>query len=68
VAKLYKNCKVKIKAEKNFTEVDYTTGAHQVDNISLILFLFIIQAFFETLQLEAQPIKFSHGNAQTAIL
>ncbi len=35
VAKLYKNCIVKIKVEKGYADVNYTTGAHQGDNINL---------------------------------
>jgi hypothetical protein len=50
----------------------YTTGVHQGDNMSPILFLVAIQAFLDTLQLEAQPINFSYfpknknGNAEMA--
>ena len=60
VKKLYKNCKVKIKIGKNFTEIDYTTGVHQGDNMSPILFLFVIQAFLDILKLSSKPINFSH--------
>jgi hypothetical protein len=58
--KLYNNCKVKIKSEKNFTKVDYTTGVQQGNNISPVLFLFVMQAFLDTLQLNSQPIQFSY--------
>ena len=51
VKKLYNNCRVKIKVGKKYTEIDYTTGVHQGDNMSPVLFLFVMQAFLETLQL-----------------
>jgi hypothetical protein len=58
--KVYDNCKVKIKIGKNFTEVDYTTGVQQGDNMSPVLFLFVMQGFLDTLQLDAQPVQFSY--------
>jgi hypothetical protein len=58
--KLYDNCKVKIKIGKNYTKVDYTTAAQQGDNMSPVLFLFVIQAFLDTLQRDAQPVQFSY--------
>jgi hypothetical protein len=60
VKKLYQNCKVKIKVGKTFAEVDYTTGVHQGDNMSPVLFLFVIQAFLDTLKLSSKPIHFSY--------
>ena len=60
VKKLYKNCKVKIRVGKTFAEADYTTGVHQGDNMSPVLFLFVIQAFLDTLKLSSNPINFSH--------
>jgi hypothetical protein len=57
---LYKNCKVKIKIGKNFTKVDYTTGVQQGKSMSPVLFLFVMQAFLDTLQLNSQPIQFSY--------
>jgi hypothetical protein len=51
---------VKIKVGAKFTKIDYTTGVHQGDNISPVLFLFVMQAFLETLQIESQPIQFSY--------
>ena len=52
VKKLYKDCKVKIKVGKKYTEIDYTTGVHQGNNMSPVLFLFIIQAFIDTLRMK----------------
>jgi hypothetical protein len=71
LAKLYKNCIVKIKVGKSYADVDYTTGVHQGDNMSPVLFLFVIQAFLDTLKLESCPTKFSYfrenknGNTRT---
>ena len=60
VKKLYKNCKVKIKVGKKYAEVNYTTGVHQGDNMSPVLFLFVIQAFLDTLQLSSRPTRYSY--------
>jgi hypothetical protein len=45
VRKLYSNYKVKIKVGTDFTELDYTIGVHQGDNMPPVLFLFVMQAF-----------------------
>jgi hypothetical protein len=45
----------------NFTkcaEVDYTMGIHQGDNMSSILFLFVIQAFPDTFKLKTHLVNF----------
>jgi hypothetical protein len=47
---MHNHCKVKVKAIKKFPELDYTIGVHQGDNMSPVLFLFVIQAFLETLR------------------
>ena len=60
IKKLYDNCKVKIKIGSKATEINYTTGVHQGDNMSSVLFLFVIQAFLETLELKAPPIVYNH--------
>ena len=60
VQKLYRDCSVKIKVGSKFTEVDYTTGVHQGDNMSPVLFLFVIQAFVDTLNLNIQPTQFAY--------
>ncbi len=71
ISKLYENCQIRINIGKPYTEVNYSTRVHQGDNMSPILFLFIIQAFRDTLNLEGQPIQFSHfpenknGNTKT---
>jgi hypothetical protein len=59
IAKLYKNCAVRIKVGKDFAEVDYTAGVHQGDNMSPVLFLFVIQAFLDTLRL-TQAVNFAY--------
>jgi hypothetical protein len=72
VAKLYRNCTVKIKVGKSYADFDYTTGVHQGGKMSPVLFLFIIPAFLDTLKLEMKPASFSYfpenknGNAGTA--
>jgi hypothetical protein len=38
IEKLYKKCKVKITTGKESTFIDYTTGVHQGDNMSPVLF------------------------------
>ena len=71
IKKLNTNCKVKIKVGKKYTEIDYTTGVHQGDNMSPVLFLFLIQAFLDTLQIRSQPIQYTYfpehknGNSKT---
>ena len=60
VRKLYNNCTVKRKVRSRFTEIEYTTGVHQGDNMSSVLFLFVMQAFLETLQLQTPSIQFAH--------
>jgi hypothetical protein len=59
IKKRYNNCTVKIKVGEEFTEIDYTTGVHTGDNMSPVLFLFVMQTFLETLQFESQPIQYS---------
>ena len=71
IKKNYTNCKVKIKFGKTYTEIDYTTGVHQGDNMSAVLFLYVIHAFTETLRIDAQPTQFAffpenkNGNLST---
>ena len=71
IRKLYNDCKIKIKVGSKSAEIEYTTGVHQGDNMSSVLFLFVMQAFLETLQLKRPPILFTHfpenenGNVKT---
>jgi hypothetical protein len=58
ISKLYENCQIRIKIGKTYTEVNYSAGVHQGDNMPPILFLF--QAFLDMLYLQAQQIQFSH--------
>ena len=37
------------------------TGVHQGDNMSPVLFLFVIQAFLDTLQMKSQPIQYGYS-------
>ncbi len=60
IAKLYKNCKVRIKLGRDCMEVDCTMGVHQGDNMSPVLFLFVIQPFLHTLKLKNQPGNFAY--------
>jgi hypothetical protein len=57
---LYKHSKYKIKIGRFFTEVGYTTGVQQGDNMSLVLLLFVMQMFLDILSLDAQPIQYSY--------
>jgi hypothetical protein len=61
IEKLYKCFKVKVIIGRSFTEVDYTTGVQQGDNMSPDLFLFVMQVFLNTLSLDAQPIQYSYS-------
>ena len=60
IRKLYNDCKVKIQVGKKVVEIDYTTGVHQGDNMSPVLFLFVMHAFLQTLQLKSQPVHFAY--------
>jgi hypothetical protein len=72
VKRLYNNCKVKIVVGSKSTELDYTTGVHQGDNMSPVLPLCNASFFLETLQLKSQPVQFSYfpknknGNLHTS--
>jgi hypothetical protein len=71
IIKLYKDSKVKTKLGKCKILIDYMAGVHQGDNMSPVLFLFVIQAFLDTLKIETQPIEFAYfpenknGNTHT---
>jgi len=51
IKKMYSNCKVKLSIGKADKEIDYETGVQQGDNMAPTLFLFMMQAIMETLQL-----------------
>ena len=71
IKKMYKNCQVEIKSGKISTKIDYTTGVYQGDNMSPVLFLFVMLTFLDTIEINAQQIEFSffpenkNGNLQT---
>jgi hypothetical protein len=49
----------KFPTKKKLSAIHYTTGVHQYDNMSAILFLFVMEAFLETLKLNTQTIEYS---------
>ena len=49
--KMYKNCKVKLTISNISKERNYETGIQQGDNMAPLLFLFVMQAIMETLNL-----------------
>jgi hypothetical protein len=65
------NYQVKITSGKISTVVDYTTGVYQGDNMSPVLFIFVMQAFLDSLKLNTEKAEFSfflenkNGNPQT---
>lgn len=67
---MYKNCSVKITSDKTSSMIDYTTGVYQGGNMSPILFLSIMQAFLDSLKLNAEQVECSffpknkNGNLQ----
>ena len=50
----------KSRVGKSETIIDYTTGVHQGYNMSPVLFPFIMQAFLDTLKIEAQATEFTY--------
>ncbi len=56
---MYKNCLVEIKSGKASTMIDYTARVYQGDNMPPIFFLFVVQAFLDTLELNAHQTEFS---------
>ncbi len=57
--KMYKNCQVEITCGKVSSIIDYIAGVYQGDNKSPIVFLFVMQAFLDTLDLNAQRNNYS---------
>ena len=47
----YRNNTCVLKIENEFAEIPQTVGVHQGDNMALVLFLFLMTAFAETLEL-----------------
>ena len=47
---MYSNCIVHLEVGKERRQVQYTTGVQQGDNVAPILFLFLIQAAFKSLE------------------
>ena len=50
IKKLYKNFMIEIKVGKKKTLIDYSTGVKQGDNLSLILFIIVMQFLAELLE------------------
>ena len=48
---IYRNNTCVLKIENEFAEIPQTVGVHQGDNMALVLFLFLMTAFAETLEL-----------------
>jgi hypothetical protein len=53
IEKLFFNCQVEFKNNNKKNSIQYTTGVQQGDNMSTILFLFVMQAFMDTLNIDA---------------
>jgi hypothetical protein len=60
VKKMYKNCTVSYKLEKETINIQYSTGVQQGDNTSPVLFAYIMQAFLNTLKTETKPSEFRY--------
>ncbi len=59
IEKLYSNFKVKFECNGIKEAFDYSTGVQQGDNMSPVLFLFIIQVFLDTIKDEIPPVRIS---------
>jgi hypothetical protein len=55
IEKLYSNCKVRFECNGIKEAIDYSTGVQQGDNMSPVLFLFIMQTFLDTIKDEIPP-------------
>ncbi len=60
IEKLYSNFKVKFECNGINEAFDYSTWVQQGDNMSPVLFLFIIQAFLDTIKDEIPPSEFRY--------
>ena len=60
--KMYNGCTVHLQVGKEEREIKYGTGVQQGDNMAPVLFLFIMQAAYETLQkkLTCEPFEFRY--------
>jgi hypothetical protein len=58
VKKMYNNCTVSYKLEKENINISYNTGVQQGNNASPVLFAYIMQAFLDTLKMEMKPYEF----------
>jgi hypothetical protein len=52
IKRLYTNLKVIVKIGREKAEIDQEVGVTQGDNVSLVIFLFLMSAFAETLEKE----------------
>jgi len=72
IKKIYSNCFVEFKHDNKKSSIEYTTGVQQGDNMSPILFLFVMQAFMDTLKIDTPPAEFryfpEHKNGNLASL
>ena len=51
IKKMYKTCKVKLTIGEITKDINYETGIQQGNNVAPVLFLFVMQAIMETLDL-----------------
>ncbi len=71
IEKLYSNYKVKFECNGIKEIIKNSTGVQQGDNMSPVLFLFIMQAFLDTIKDEILPLEFwyfskhKNGNQKT---
>jgi hypothetical protein len=52
IKRLYTNLKVTVKIGREKAEIDQEVGVRQGDNVSSVIFLFLMSAFVETLEKE----------------
>ena len=62
IRKMYSGCTIHLQVRKEEREIKYGTGVQQGDNMAPVLFLFIMQAAYETLQkkLTCEPFEFRY--------
>ncbi len=64
VKKMYNNCTVSCKLERETINIKYRTGVQQGANASPVLFAYIMQAFLGTLKIEMKPSEFRYFKPQ----